>query len=440
MNNRKLIEIPIENIVRSENNVHNAEKISDPDFKNLVDNIRKNGLICSIVVRPGAEKGKYIVVDGHRRLAACKRLKMSSVNAEVLELSDPEAMVATINANEHRTANDPILVAEQIERLMASGLSTKEIAAVLTVSEDMVLVRARLTNLVKEWRDFGKTHDCTVDLLERVAAYEPEIQSEVARDSEIEKYASDDTDETLRYSWADFKYEFENRMFRIENANFPTSACSQCAFNTATHGLLFKRFTDGDKAQCEKHECYIAKFNTRTEELVTKLKESGNPVIEVASKYYIPGNPTVRKTAVNSQPYLYVENRLKYIVWSFKVEKNPSKRLNTEEDRINRKYKKNLNLAFSRIRQTPVFGDSESSDRDQAIGELVTSDIAHKFVTEWIRHEMAKDSGTKDYDDDIIWIVRMCGGVSEFASRFDIAFTDDEREALERKLAEEYSY
>ena len=59
----------------------------DSSFKELVEDIRKNGMKVPINVNRTAD-GKYEVIDGNRRLAAAKKLGMKTINATIMNLPD----------------------------------------------------------------------------------------------------------------------------------------------------------------------------------------------------------------------------------------------------------------------------------------------------------------------------------------------------------------
>ena len=58
-----------------------------PSFKELVEDIRKNGMKVPINVNRTAD-GKYEVIDGNRRRAAAKKLGMKTINATIMNLPD----------------------------------------------------------------------------------------------------------------------------------------------------------------------------------------------------------------------------------------------------------------------------------------------------------------------------------------------------------------
>ena len=74
----------------------------DEDMDQLVESIRERGLITPITARP-KEDGRYEIVSGHRRKKACELAGLSSIKAEVRELSRDEAIVLMVESNLQRS-------------------------------------------------------------------------------------------------------------------------------------------------------------------------------------------------------------------------------------------------------------------------------------------------------------------------------------------------
>lgn len=72
-----------------------------PDFEELVDSIKENGLIYPILVRP-TKGDKYEIISGHRRYAACKEVGMTEISAIVRPLDDYEATILMVHSNLYR--------------------------------------------------------------------------------------------------------------------------------------------------------------------------------------------------------------------------------------------------------------------------------------------------------------------------------------------------
>ena len=91
--------IPIQNIDKFPN--HPFKVVDDEDMERLIESIRENGMQSPIVVRP-KEDGRYEVISGHRRLYACKRLGIESIEACIREMTRDEAIIALVDSNIQR--------------------------------------------------------------------------------------------------------------------------------------------------------------------------------------------------------------------------------------------------------------------------------------------------------------------------------------------------
>lgn len=80
---------------------------SHSNLDELVESIRKIGLLQPIVVRTDGS-GNFEVVAGNRRLSACKKLGWKKIVCHVVELNDKEAFEASIIENVQRNSLDPI--------------------------------------------------------------------------------------------------------------------------------------------------------------------------------------------------------------------------------------------------------------------------------------------------------------------------------------------
>lgn len=51
----------------------------DPDIKDLIKSIHKNGIITPLIVKLNRDSGKYTILDGSRRYIAAKELGIDEV-------------------------------------------------------------------------------------------------------------------------------------------------------------------------------------------------------------------------------------------------------------------------------------------------------------------------------------------------------------------------
>ena len=100
-------------ISRIEEAKENANKMSDRDFAQLVDNIRVGGLSSSPTLWHRKADDMYVIISGHHRLRACRELaytKVGCLYAEEDDLSEDEKIATQISHNSlHGEDNKGIL-------------------------------------------------------------------------------------------------------------------------------------------------------------------------------------------------------------------------------------------------------------------------------------------------------------------------------------------
>ena len=74
----------------------------DEDMDELVESIKTRGIITPVTLRQ-KEDGRYEIVSGHRRTKACELAGLTTVKAEIKELSRDEAVILMVESNLQRT-------------------------------------------------------------------------------------------------------------------------------------------------------------------------------------------------------------------------------------------------------------------------------------------------------------------------------------------------
>ena len=98
------------------------QREDDPALIELAASIRRHGLLQPILVRSNPQAGRYVLVCGARRLAACRMAGISTIDALVLEADEAEA--AACFMEEHLTRRAPELIdeAQAVERAGAEAV------------------------------------------------------------------------------------------------------------------------------------------------------------------------------------------------------------------------------------------------------------------------------------------------------------------------------
>lgn len=418
----------------AERNVHGPELKDDSSFRGLLDSIKTNGIIHRLIVRRDEQGDGYILIDGHRRYAAAKEAGIDQVPVEVREgVDETDAMAIMLAANVQRLENDPILEAEVIESMMGRGYTVGGIAAVMGKTDGYVARRARLTRLTEPWKAFARRVPCTIDMLEKIAAHEPQLQDRVAADVGLDDY---DTDEDGgRCDWSEFKSAFREGVQNLDEAIFDTAACDSCQNNTGCHTYLFDFMNrdGGDLKYCQFRPCFMEKHNAQVDLTLAALKRKGKQVLEVTSQWSIPEywNATATPTRKNCQAYLYEQSGLKMLRFSVKrTETAGAAPAMTAEEREaqtrERKARKLLKSARDKLRD--IVRDTEDGAR-AAVFSTRAGRAAFAKVAET---RLVRDLGRGWFPDELVDdLMTELAGTSEVMD----SLTDEEYEAYIEKLA-----
>lgn len=411
--------VPLSAIEAAAWNVHGDPK-DDAELAGLAQSMRETGLVQRVTVR---RKGDgYEVVDGHRRIAAAKRLGWTEIAADVVDATDEEAQLMTATANVQRTANDPLLEAELVGRLRDAGRTFAEIGAAIGRDERYAARRARILDLTDKWRDWFKAVGAgaaDARLMEMVASHEPDLQDAVFDGHEV---AGDDG-ELICYDEVEDWFEREMRKLDPDECPFDLGGCAGCASNTATHGLLFPEMAEGC-GRCQDARCFANRWNGATDAEIEKLRKRGVEVKAAKDKWSIPRywDATPHRERKNVTPFVYEEGGLKRILWADTTNEYaaPAK---TEEEKAEEKRIKAAQKRWQALRKS-AFAKARAELKSAEPEETADMIVRGDEFREEMRRKYARM--IEDYipDDEVRLIVRVCG-----AGTFDI--DADEADALE---------
>jgi ParB family chromosome partitioning protein len=74
----------------------------DEDMQQLVDSIKERGVLTPITLRE-KDDGRYELVSGHRRKKACELAGLSTVRAEIRDMTRDEAIIFMVESNFQRS-------------------------------------------------------------------------------------------------------------------------------------------------------------------------------------------------------------------------------------------------------------------------------------------------------------------------------------------------
>ena len=96
----KIRDIPISEI--DEFPDHPFKVLMDEDMEQLVESIKRNGVMTPATVRL-IEDGRYELISGHRRKKACELAGLETLKCEVKELTRDEAIIVMVESNLQRS-------------------------------------------------------------------------------------------------------------------------------------------------------------------------------------------------------------------------------------------------------------------------------------------------------------------------------------------------
>ena len=96
----KIRDIPVSQI--DEFPDHPFKVLMDEDMQQLVESIKRNGVMTPATVRL-KEDGRYELVSGHRRKKACELAGLETLKCEVKELTRDEAIIVMVESNLQRS-------------------------------------------------------------------------------------------------------------------------------------------------------------------------------------------------------------------------------------------------------------------------------------------------------------------------------------------------
>ena len=156
---QKVDELPLDELKSFKD--HPFKVMEDEEMERLKESIRESGVLIPALARP-TESG-YELISGHRRLAACRALGLSTMPVIVRNLTDEEAVITMVDSNLQR---EHILPSEKafaykmkMDALKHQGRtsgqvgpkwSITEIAESTSDSERQIKRYIRLTNLIPD--------------------------------------------------------------------------------------------------------------------------------------------------------------------------------------------------------------------------------------------------------------------------------------------------
>ena len=277
----EIINIPIGAIQPSPRNPRKT--FDEADLKELADNIKQQGLLQPITVRPTLD-GCYEIVCGERRYRAwCLLVKDGGqVSVEipsiVREMTDEQAFDAMIAENLQRKDVDPMEEAFAFAQLVAMGKTIEEIALRFGKSKRFIADRIRLDKLLPELKKAVTDEKINIGSALLLCKLDENQQQEF-----LDEYNLDDLDEGETIVKDEVEDFIDNMFMRIDRAPWKEDfcgscgcACEKCQFNNANAGCLFYEMKiTKEQASCTNRD----KFNAKRMDWLKHLIDENDDVL-----------------------------------------------------------------------------------------------------------------------------------------------------------------
>lgn len=258
----------------------NPRRRMDPEkFAELVENIRKNGVIEPIVVRKNGKADQFELVIGERRLRAAQEIKLVTIPAIVRELSDEEALELQIMENLHREDLTPLEEARGFQALIEKcKIKQADLANKINKSQGYIALRLALLDLREDFQKLLEESKLTPGHVKFMMNF---TESKKIQDNLLsrlkDKYKNSDSvtvrefqdlcmDVTRRQTKQLYKSQYSS-----DNPLFDLKGCEKC-----THNKTINVGWEGTKKRCFNPECWIEKQTTiqraEAERIRTKVK------------------------------------------------------------------------------------------------------------------------------------------------------------------------
>jgi len=151
------------------------------ETEELMASILEKGLLQPIIIRP--DGGGFEVVAGNRRFEACRRLKLSNIPCQVVELDDREAYEISLVENLQRRTLNPIEEAAALKRYVDEygygGISV--LAKMIGKSHSFVSRRIALLDLPMEVQEQLVCEHTTVSAAQELLSLDEKQKASVSQ-------------------------------------------------------------------------------------------------------------------------------------------------------------------------------------------------------------------------------------------------------------------
>lgn len=165
----QVLELPIDKVKPNPSNPESRLA----NVETLAESIKRRGQLVPIIVRPhpGTKTDLYLVVAGHRRLAAAQQLKLKTIQAVVKDTGDVGEVLDSLAENTARVELSAAELTDQVGRLEGFEMSDEEIAAALDLEVADVTDAKAIRSKPKRQQEAAFRHQLSLEHAAAVAEF-----------------------------------------------------------------------------------------------------------------------------------------------------------------------------------------------------------------------------------------------------------------------------
>jgi ParB family chromosome partitioning protein len=269
-------DLPLESLTESANNPR--RRFDEAALNELAESIRTQGILAPLVVRPVGQH--FEIVAGARRLRAAQLVGLETAPVRIVELSDAQALEASIVENLQRRDVHPLDEAQgfaALMRLEGPQYSIEQVSAKCGKTPAYVAARLRLTELAAEVVEAFAKDEIGVGHALLLAKLQPEQQLEALNACYQEQYSNGSKAKRILLPVRHLQQWIEHNIFlELASAQFSkedaqlvpeAGACLDCPKRTGHNTLLFEGMASLYDS-CSDPKCYAAKLDAHVRQTV----------------------------------------------------------------------------------------------------------------------------------------------------------------------------
>jgi ParB family chromosome partitioning protein len=275
-------DLKLESLIESRRNPR--KDFDATSMGDLVESVKRYGVLTPLIVRPVGNDGKYEILAGARRSRAAKAAGLDAVPCRVVEVENDTALEVVVVDNLQRKDIHPLEEAEGFSEILEvsngdmDGLCAKVGKKATYVTKRLVLLK--LLDKGKKLFIKGQISEQHAMMIARLQAADQKAAIEYVAEQDVSVYGLRDwiESEVLR--------DLSKVSFSKTDAQLVSKAgaCDKCPKRTSVSRDLFDDIKQGDR--CTDGECFKGKMRAHIDNLQKSLEAAGNTVFGLWESYH----------------------------------------------------------------------------------------------------------------------------------------------------------